>query len=265
MDEQNRVYVVIRVPKSGSHSLSRMMRTALPNARFHSLPNPSKPDAGVSLIEKMRVVRARARRRWRNYGVLTDDKAWAEIAKDVRSGDVIVGHIGIADVHLSGFELDPITLIRDPVQRLFSEYFYSKRGYGKRSLFRKIYNRGRLRAAGTLDFSDYLMFLHERGDLYANRATRFITGSPTCADPGGYLMENYFHFGTLEHIDTFAETLSEKLRSPVPMQQLNRSENREEIVLSRQDKSRLDDLCGEDIRLHGAATALVEAGKSGRV
>jgi len=260
----NRLFVIIRIPKSGSNTLRRIIGAALPEAAIHSMPNPSKPDGGVSFVEKLRVARGRIRRRWRNYNVLTNDQAWSRIAGTASNGDIVQGHIGYGDPQLPGFELDYITIVRDPVQRLMSEYFYSRRGFEKRGFIRKFYNRGRLRAAASLDFSDYVAFIHERQDLYANRATRFITGAHTCEDPAAFLMENYFHFGTLEQIDVYVSTLSEKLSSTVPMAHYNLSENREEIPLTAKDKSRLEDLYSEDMKLHRAATALVKSGKTGR-
>jgi hypothetical protein len=261
---KKRLFVIIRIPKSGSNTLRRIIGAALPQAKIHSMPNPSKPDGGVSLVEKMRVARGRIRRRWRNYNVLTDDQAWTKIAGIAKDGDIVQGHIGYGDPQLPGFDLDYVTIVRDPVQRLMSEYFYSRRGFEKRSFIRKLYNHGRLRAAASLNFSDYIAFLHDRQDLYANRATRFITGTRTCDDPAAFLMENYFHFGTLEQIDVYVSTLSEKLSSAVPMAHFNRSENREEIPLSAKDKSRLEDLYSEDMKLHRAAMELVKAGHTGR-
>lgn len=260
----DRLFVIVRIPKSGSNSLRGMVSAALPGTPVHSMPNPSKPDAGVSMLENLRVARGRIRRRWRNYRVLTNDQAWEKIARTAKSGDIVQGHIGFGDPQLPGFELDYITVIRDPVQRLMSEYFYSQRGFEKRSIFRKLYNYGRLRAASKLGFSDYIAYLHERRHLYANRATRFITGARACEDPGAFLMENYFHFGTLEHIDQYVSTLSEKLGSRVPPTHRNKSENRRDISLSRQDLSRLEDLYSEDMKLHQAATRLVESGLTGR-
>jgi hypothetical protein len=196
--------------------------------------------------------------------VLSNEQAWERIAQAAKDGDIVQGHIGYGDPQLPGFDLNYVTIIRDPVQRLISEYYYSRRGYQKRSMLRKLYNRGRLRAAGELNFSDYITYLHERKELYANRATRFITGERSCEHPGDFLAENYFHFGTLEHIDLYVSTLSEKLGSTVPMAHYNRSEDREEISLSALDESRLEELYSEDMKLHRAATALVEAGVTGR-
>ncbi len=236
----------------------------MPSATVHSMPNPSKPDAGVSWLENLRVSRGRIRRRWRNYRAVTNQKAWAKIAQAAKDGDIVQGHFGFGDPILPGFELEHITIIRDPVQRLMSEYFYSKRGFEKRSVLRKLYNYGRLRAASELNFSDYIAFLHDRRDLYANRATRFITGAAACDDPGAFLMDNYFHFGTLEQVDHFVRTLAEKLGGALSMPHRNKSENRHDISLTARDNSRLEDLYSEDMKLHQAATRLVESGFTGR-
>lgn len=260
----DRLFVIVRIPKSGSNSLRRMMKAAMPAATIHSMPNPSKPDAGVSWLENLRVTRGRIRRRWRNYRVMTNEKAWAKIAEEAKDGDIVQGHFSYGDPIVPGFELDYITIIRDPVQRLMSEYFYSKRGFEKRSIFRKLYNFGRLRAASELGFSDYIGYLHDRRDLYANRATRFITGAAACDDPSAFLIENYFHFGTLEQVEDYVRTLSEKLGGTVSMPHYNKSENRHEIALSAKDNSRLEDLYSEDIKLHQAATRLVDSGVTGR-
>ncbi len=260
----DRLFVIIRIPKSGSNTLRTIIGDALKDATTHSMPNPSKPDGGVSFLETLRVERGRIRRLWKRHNVLTEDQGWARIAQKARHGDIVRGHIGYGDPRIPGFEFDYITIIRDPVQRLMSEYYYSRRGFQKRSFLRKFYNRGRLRAAATYDFSDYIAYVHDRRDLYANRATRFITGSATCDDPGAFLVQNYFHFGTLEQIDSYVSSLSEKLGHPVGLVHYNKSHERKDIALSAADISRLEDLYSEDMKLHQAASALVAAGTTGR-
>lgn len=144
----NRLYVVIRVPKSASTSLEGMMKIAFPDANVFGMTGRVYGDGSVSLIEKLRAERKERKRLWRSYNRVTQKGAWRRIEKLARPGDIVSGHFSIDEIRIDDFEQKLITLVRNPVSRLLSDYNYSRNGYNKRNVFRKFYQWGRIYAAG---------------------------------------------------------------------------------------------------------------------
>jgi hypothetical protein len=244
------LYVLVRVPKSGTTSLVSMMGAALPAARFFYMPKLMRSDEGPSRIEKLRAMRSRGRRFWKLFRTLPEDTAWRRLAAEARDGDVVSGHFPYGAVRVPGAELRHITLLRDPLARLLSEYHYTRAGIERRGPLHRLTRRGSLAEAALGSFSDYLAFLDEHSALYANIATRYVTGSPGVDDPVAFLERSYFHFGALERLDLFTAALSAKLGSAVAAAHERPTSNKAPVELSSADRAIFERLFEQDIRMH---------------
>jgi hypothetical protein len=232
-----RVFVLVRVPKSGSTTLFWMMKSALPEASLYRMPKLMRSDEGPSRLEKWRESRGRVRRFWKLFRALSEEGAWRRLADRLNDGDIDTGHFAFGTPVLPGFRADYITLLRH-----------------------RLYHGGAVRAAGHLCFGDYLSFLEEHRELFENIATRYVTGARSCDDPIGFLDRHYHHWGAVERLEMFAEGLSAKLGVPVQPRHERVTSNKPEITLSQSDRSRFERLFGEDLRMYEMALHRIDSG-----
>jgi hypothetical protein len=254
------LYIVIRVPKSGSTSLANMLRAALPDARVFSMPTDPAAHAHMPALERLRLARNRARALWRNYRALSLDAAWRKIAAEARAGDIVTGHLRHGDARLPGHALRHITLVRDPLARLLSQYNYSREGFARRGALRRWYHQGQVQAAARHDFSGYLAWLEDHRDAYADQAARFVYGDATVNDPIAFLRAHYFHIGRVENLDAFRAGLAARLGTSVPARHDNTSARRDATALAAADRPRFERLCARDLALYEAVRALEREG-----
>jgi len=254
------VVVLVRVPKSGSTTLVSMVTAAFPDARIYRMPHLLRSDEGPSPLEKLRRARARMRRFWKLFGTVRENTAWRRLSARLRDGDIISGHFAYGTPALPGVNPNCVTLLRHPLDRLISEYNYARVGFEQRWRVQHLYHRGRLAAAARLTFADYLAFLEDNRPLFENIATRYVTGERACADPAGFLQANYFHFGTLERLDRFAEGLSAKLGVAVQPRHKRITSERADIAMTARDQARFERLYSEDLNMYHEALALIDRG-----
>lgn len=242
-------YLIVRVPKSGSKSLKTVMKQVLPGHEFIKVPNLSKQDQKFSLIEHLRAFRKFTRRALIEHGVLTEAGMWDRLDHLAREKNIIVsGHIPLDEVpNPDLYKL--ITLIRHPVARLVSEYKWKQHGYNKRSIFNRLYHRGRNYHANK-SLADYVDFLADHAELYANIATKYVTGSIDHPDPVSFVVNNYWLYGLLEHPDMFARTLSDKTGIHCSMPHVNVSPLKNEIATSSRIVDKLISFNQKDFELY---------------
>jgi len=250
------VYVVIRVPKSGSTSLANMMRDGLRGATVYDMPTPAEAQYGRPLIEQFRFARNRLRMLRRLHGTYSMATAWRRIAEQARSGDVVTGHIRFGDADLPGLELKHITLVRDPVARVLSDYNYARLGFQKRHVVRRLYHRGPVMAAGLYDFSGYLAYLDERRGEYGDITARYVYGRASVSDPQAFIRTNYFHIGTTERLSLFLLGLGRKLGVPVAMRRDNITARQEVTAIAAADRPVFERVFGRDIAIYEAVRSL---------
>jgi len=246
------VYVLVRIPKTGSSSLTAVVRDCLPEARHFPMPYSPHPSDARPRGERLRATRSRVRTLIGGYGALTFAQAWRYIDIHAGDGDLISGHVRYGDPVLPRFRLNYITLLRNPLAHALSIYNYSRLGYQKRNALRRTYVGGHLKAAGTYSFSGYLSYLDERTHGGANPMWAFAIGDRAVSDPLAFLETNYFHFGVVEHFDLFTAELGRKLRKQVRPRKLNVTPHREADALTTADKPLFERLFGRDIALYQA-------------
>jgi hypothetical protein len=245
------LYVLVRIRKSGSQSLVEMIHSALPASRIFSMPPiPPKADLGIELSEDFRRVRRTKKRLWKLFKTLDYPNAWKILDATAQPGDVVSGHFHYGAPVLPSWKLKYITIVREPVRRLFSEYQYCRKSYLERPFWRHFHIAARLKVAGRGSFDDYVGYLHKHREQFANPMSGYIIGGQTVSDPYDFLCQNYFHFGTLEKIGTFTEQLSIKLGSTSAPAWKNKTSAAPGKPPADYDANKVQDLLGMDIRLY---------------
>lgn len=245
------VYVLICIPKSGSRSIENMFRNNFPESHIFGIPPLDINHLGPEgLTDAFRRKRKLFKWGFRMHGVFTEKAMWAAIDRKTGNGDVVSGHFAYDRAVLPSNDTRFITIMRNPVQRLISEYNYSRGEYLDRPAIRRVYMKGLVEVAGTKTFSDFLEYMFERKERYSNPASTYITGSQQCPDPFSFLKEHYFHFGLLERMDLFSAQLSNKLGINIPEEWKNKTRNKADIKLSDKDMERTNSLLGKDIELY---------------
>ena len=124
---------VMRIPKSGSISLTLMMKQAFEDRRFFELPTSLVGDMGDSPMQRLRACRSQSRHLLRRYRTLSMAKAIRTIEHLASDGDVVGGgHIDHATFCRFTCPVRYVVLFREPVARFVSEYNYSRAGYFKK-------------------------------------------------------------------------------------------------------------------------------------
>ncbi len=257
-----KLYFIVRIPKSGSQSMRYMVKAALHDRHYFRLPHlATEPDTGITLYDRFRLRRKLIKGFLKDYGVFTESAVWKKISRTAKDSDIISGHLHYGRPQLPGWELQCITLLRNPVDRLISEYNYWRQNFQSRTFIQKRYVRGLLLVAGTCSLSDYIRYVHEHRKTLGNPATAFVVGHHTGCDPFDFLQQNYFHFGVLDEMDFFAQELSQKLNRPVATAWTNKTRKTAENKLSPADMALLEELLDSDIPLYQKALAHIRAKK----
>ncbi len=254
------IYAVVRIPKSGSRSLGIMVEQSLPSSRHFKIPQlASEAPECLHPAEKFRA-RRRILQGLVKYRALSPEMLWKNVSRTARDGDIISGHMPYGQPQLPGWELRYITLLRDPIDRLVSEYHYSRKGYLSRPPWRRLYHKGHAEITGTRSFSDYVRYLCEHRPRFSNPAMRYATGGETHPDPLSFLKERYFHFGILERMDLFAGQLAEKLGAPTRKVWENKSDAERKAVPSAGDLELMHTLLEKDIAFYNEAREYILSG-----
>ena len=260
MSSKPHLYALVRIRKSGSQSLVEMVASALPNSHiYHMPPIPPSADMGVDAFEDFRRIRRTKKRLRKLFQTISYANAWTILNATAREHDIVSGHFMHGTPALPDWNLCYITMVREPVSRLYSEYRYCRQSYLQRPAWRRWYLAGRLKVAGRGSFGDYIKYLHEQGNRFANPLVGYITGDTQVSDPYEFLKSNYYHYGTIERMDLFAQRLSEKIGSPVSPAWKNKSEIVPAIAGEDYDEYLMDELISKDIRLYQAISAEDEA------
>lgn len=253
MNRKPHLYVLVRIRKTGSQSLVEMMTSALPESRIYAMPpNPPDADRGIGWAEDFRLRRSTKKRLWKLFRTMDYSAAWRLLNSNATKGDIVSGHFHYGAPQLPSWQLKHITIVRDPLGRLFSEYRYYRKSLLDRPSWGRSHVAERIKVAGRGSFNDYVGYLYTHRDRFANPAVGYITGGMRVSDPYDFLSTNYFHFGTLEKIGTFTEQLSNKLGAPSAPVWKNKTPGSSGTLPESYDPDMVQALIGADIRLYEA-------------
>lgn len=244
------IFLCVRVPKSGSVSLTRGLEEAFAARRIFHLPDTLDPDSRVSPIYRLRFLRSQRHNLKLHYRRTGIDAAFACIRSDAAPGDLVTGgHIDFRSAsHGIGRPLKIITLLREPATRARSEYDYMRRGILKRPYLCRIDASVLHKAAGRYDFDSYLDYLFAHRAIYGDIACQYLgwDGSEDIAD---FFACNVFHCDVLEESERFARGLSEKLDRPFALPHENRLAS-DRATLTLAQRAKLEQIYPRDVALH---------------
>ena len=245
------VCVCVRVPKSGSASLTAILKDGFADRRIFPLPDTLSLDSNFSLFQRYRSSRSRLQNLWRDHRTLSLAKACERITREAADGDLIDGgHIDFPRA-VAGISrrLKMITILRDPAARALSDYNYSREGYFKKPWFNR-FDAGILpKAAARYNFEGYLDFLTEHSRRYSNLASRYV-GWNGFDDLALFFRRNVFHAGILEKHQRFAQRLSEKLERKLAFPHENRTHKVAVLKITAAEHAKIERLYGRDFVLY---------------
>lgn len=245
--------ICIRIPKSGSASLSACLQSAYAGRRVYYLPNTLDHDGRVSLVQRVRFRRTQMRNLFRHHGTVSLGRALEIIGRECRDGDLIDGgHIDLPSVSRA-FVRPPkaISLLRRPEDRIVSEYRYARLSYEQRDPLRRRYMAIRPRVAGRYSFDGYVSFLYENRGIYGDIAAQYLGWDGT-GDPRAYIGSIALCIGTLEEADRFAAALSGLLGKTAVLRRLNATSGDEGICVSNETRRLIEAAYARDIALYEA-------------
>lgn len=165
--------------------------------------------------------------------------------------NVVTGHFSWSDKAYDKFSENwvYVTLLRDPVERWFSHYFYDRFGSGD---YRDIEDElpqflGSTRA-------------HEMGTVYTRRLSDSSSiSSDQRVDQAKSNLRKFDVLGTLENVGSFERRLSTEVGVDVSMPKKNESpeKNKKKEIKSKDNlRSRVEKLCRSDIQVYNYAKKL---------
>ncbi len=250
--EEKQLFAVVRVPKSGSSSLQKMVRDAYPGAAFHALPHSFFGDWKTDVLQKLRYLRSQKRSLLSNHGTLSLKKAIAAINRKSKSGDIVGGgHISFDTFRALEAKVNAITILRDPVARFISEYNYSRNSANRRPAPLRFDLAFSKKMALQHDINAYASIMLEHKPMVGNIACELL--SITSSDQIAPRLDDLFHVGVLEDIDGFVAGLSEKAGTRLEMTRSNVTPNRTAVAIDADTRAKIEALYDLDMELHAQA------------
>ena len=247
-------YVVIRVPKCGSTSLAKMITKSMPNSKVFYISSAGielarEENQNISFLEHFRLLKNTTRSIWKRHKCLTFDSVWYKTNKTIKENDIIHGHLTIDAIRLDTINRRLITVIRDPFDRMLSDYNYSRTSFNKKNFISQKY-KNKIYVAGNYSLEGYISYLRENQPLYGRYISRFVVGKDKIKDPTEFIENNYFSYGILERMDLFIEDFYKKSSIKLVQEKTNVTKSRKVIELSTSEKNAIAKFCDEDIHLY---------------
>lgn len=242
----------VRVPKSGSSSLSRLLASAFDGRRIFLLPNTLDLDGRVSGFQKLRFWRTRLRNLNKLYGTFDPAKAFEVINTESKAGDLIDGgHVDFRSVHdRVKHPLKIISILRNPYARARSEYNYARQGFRKKKgVFQKVDASLLPKVATRNSFLGYLDFLHEHREIYGDIAASYL-GWTSDEPLHAFKDRAIFHCGVLEKAEQFTDGLALKLGKRIEFPHVYRTTDVDVKTIGAKERARIEAIYSRDFELY---------------
>jgi hypothetical protein len=245
----------IRVPKSGSKSLSKIVAEAFPNRASFYLPDTLRREARISRWQAFRLWRSQAQNLSKHWGVLSLDKALAKIDAAAAPGDLLIGGHFDQPTVAAGLSrpVRSIVLLRDPADRARSDDNYARQGFLKKKPWQRFDAHLTAQAAGRYGFEGFLDYQLEHPEVFADLACAFLgwregTGIET-------VLPTIVCWGVLEQADAFAARMSDLAGRPLTFGQSNATRQVEVLDISAAERRKIERLYARDLELYARCRA----------
>lgn len=255
-DRQPFLIHAVRIPKSGSTSLTRMLALAFADRGRHYLPDTLRREAGISRWQAFRLWRSQTQNLGAKLGVLSLAAALQRIETRALDGDLITGgHSDQATVQ-AGLKRPVrfITLLRDPARRALSDYNYARAGHLKKKPWQRFDAHLLSQAAARYDFAGFLDYQLDRPQVFGDIACAYVGWRPG-EDLERHLSASLWDWATLERPDGLAARLSDRLGRPVAFGRHNATDRFAAETITTADQARIERLYGRDYELHARCQA----------
>lgn len=249
------VLACIRVPKSGSKSLSRIVAEAFPDRPTFYLPDTLRREALISRWQAFRLWRSQAQNLNRHWKVLSLDAALAKIDAAAGPGDLLIGgHFDQPTVQ-SGLRLPvrSIVLLRDPAERARSDYNYARQGFLKKKPWQRFDAHLTAQAAGRYGFEGFLDYQLEHPRVFGDLACAYVGWLP--GEPIEAVLPTIWCWGVLEQADAFADRMSRLAGRRLTLGQTNVTRTVEQLGISVAERRKVERLYARDLELYARCRA----------
>ncbi len=240
----------IRIPKSGSKSFATLVAAAFEGRGTFYLPDTWRPEARISRWQAFRLWRSQTQNLRSKLGVWSLDDALARIDRDAVAGDLVVGgHFDYGTV--SGGMKRPvrsIVMMRDPAERLQSEYAYARVGFLKKKPWQRFDAHLLAKAAGRYDFDGFIDFQRDHAEVYGDVAAGYLgwKGGMSASD----VRATVWCWGVLDRAEAFAADLSDRVGRALSFPRSNVTAGKGEEKPTADQRRRIEALSPRDHELY---------------
>ncbi|MDP1737191.1 MAG: hypothetical protein Q8L23_07105 [Caulobacter sp.] len=249
------VLACIRVPKSGSKSLSRIVAEALSDRTSFYLPDTLRREARISRWQAFRLWRSQAQNLSKHWGVTSLAAALAKIDAAARPGDLLIGgHFDQPTVQAGlSRPVRSIVLLREPADRARSDYNYARQGFLKKKPWQRFDAHLTAQAAGRYGFEGFLDYQLEHPEVFGDLACAYIGWRP--GTPLESVLPTIFCWGVLEEAGAFAARMSDLAGRPLTFGVSNATREVEQLDISTAERARIERLYARDLELYARCRA----------